>query len=116
MSATVRHEEGMLKNLSRDYFSYNNNYSVWRYAFQNNVNVNLTKSTKVSLKINTQLRDTHGPVKSSENIFGMIMNGNPADMPITFPDDPTVNHIRWGGKAMVKNPVAEMVKTSSRAY
>ena len=109
MSATVRHEEGMLKNLSRDYFSYNNNYSVWRYAFQNNVNVNLTKSTKVSLKINTQLRDTHGPVKSSENIFGMIMNGNPADMPITFPDDPTVNHIRWGGKAMVKNPVAEMV-------
>ena len=37
------------------------------------------------------------------------MNGNPADMPITFPDDPTVNHIRWGGKAMVKNPVAEMV-------
>ena len=63
----------------------------------------------MSLKINTQLRDTHGPVKSSENIFGMIMNGNPADMPITFPDDPTVNHIRWGGKAMVKNPVAEMV-------
>lgn len=109
MSATVRHEEGMLKNLSRDYFSYNNNYSVWRYAFQNNVNVNLTRTTKVSLKINTQLRDTHGPVKASEDIFGMIMNGNPADMPITFPDDPTVNHIRWGGKAMVKNPVAEMV-------
>lgn len=109
MSATVRHEEGMLKNLSRDYFSYNNNYSVWRYAFQNNVNVNLTRTTKVSLKINTQLRDTHGPVKASEDIFGMIMNGNPADMPITFPDDPAVNHIRWGGKAMVKNPVAEMV-------
>ena len=109
MSATVRHEEGMLKSLSRDYFSYNNNYSVWRYAFQNNVNVNLTRTTKVSLKINTQLRDTHGPVKASEDIFGMIMNGNPADMPITFPDDPTVNHIRWGGKAMVKNPVAEMV-------
>ncbi len=109
MSATVRHEEGMMKSLSKDYFSYDNNYSVWRYAFQNNINVNLTQSTKVALKINTQLRDTHGPVKSSQDIFGMIMNGNPADMPIAFPDDPSVNHIRWGGKQLVNNPVAEMV-------
>lgn len=69
----------------------------------------MTNSTKISLKINTQLRDTHGPVKSSEDIFGMIMNGNAADMPITYPSDPMVNHIRWGGKLMVKNPVAEMV-------
>lgn len=37
------------------------------------------------------------------------MNGNAADMPITYPSDPMVNHIRWGGKLMVKNPVAEMV-------
>lgn len=109
MSATVRHEEGMLKNISKDYFSYDNNYSVWRYAFQNNLSVDLTNSTKISLKINTQLKDTHGPVKSSEDIFGMIMNGNAADMPITYPSDPMVNHIRWGGKLMVKNPVAEMV-------
>ena len=109
MSATVRHEEGMLKNISKDYFSYNNNYNVWRYAFQNNLSVDLTNSTKISLKINTQLKDTHGPVKSSEDIFGMIMNGNAADMPITYPSDPMVNHIRWGGKLMVKNPVAEMV-------
>lgn len=109
MSATVRHEEGMLKNISKDYFSYDNNYSVWRYAFQNNLTVDLTNSTKISLKINTQLKDTHGPVKSSEDIFGMIMNGNAADMPITYPSDPMVNHIRWGGKLMVKNPVAEMV-------
>ena len=109
MSATVRHEEGMMKSLSTDYFSYNNNYSVWRYAFQNNINVNLTKTTKVSLKMNTQLRSTHGPVKSSESIFGMIMNGNPADMPVTWPSDPSVNHILWGGKQLVSNPVAEMV-------
>lgn len=109
MSATLRHEEGMLKSLSKDYFSYDNNYSLWRYAFQNNVNVNLTETTKVEMKINTQLTQNHGPVQSSSTIFGMIMNGNPADMPINYPSDPTVNHIRWGGKAMVKNPVAEMV-------
>ena len=109
MSATVRHEEGMMRSLSEDYFSYNNNYSVWRYAFQNNVNVYLTNTTKVSLRLNTQLRNTHGPVKSSEDIFGMIMNGNPADMPVNFPSDPSVNHIRWGGKQLVSNPVAEMV-------
>ena len=109
MSATVRHEEGMMRSLSEDYFSYNNNYSVWRYAFQNNVNVYLTNTTKVSLRLNTQLRNTHGPVKSSEEIFGMIMNGNPADMPVNFPSDPSVNHIRWGGKQLVSNPVAEMV-------
>lgn len=109
MSATVRHEEGMMRSLSKDFFSYNNNYSVWRYAFQNNINVYLTSTTKVSLRLNTQLRNTHGPVKSSEDIFGMIMNGNPADMPVCFPSDPSVNHIRWGGKQLVSNPVAEMV-------
>lgn len=116
MSATVRHEDGLLRGLSKDYFSYNNNYSVYRYAFQNNVNVNISSSSKVSLKINTQLRDTHGPSKSSNSIFGMIMNGNAVDMPISFPANPEVNHIQWGGKQTVYNPVAEMVTGYQDAF
>ena len=36
-SISVNHESGMLKNRSKDFFSYNNNIEIMRYNFQNNI-------------------------------------------------------------------------------
>ncbi|MCM1031927.1 MAG: TonB-dependent receptor [Oscillibacter sp.] len=115
MSVSVDHETGMLKDRCKDYgFSYDNNINIWRYVFQNNLNVNVSPTTKISLKLNTQLRDYHGPKAATSDIFGIVMEANPVDFPITFPGDPSVNHVMWGGKSGgrynsgYRNPMAFM--------
>ncbi|MDR2026594.1 MAG: TonB-dependent receptor [Prevotellaceae bacterium] len=123
MNVSVGHEEGMLKAKSRDFFSYNNNIGIWRYNFQNNINLNLSRTTKVGLRLNTQLYDYSGPYLSTGDIFGMIMESNPVDFPILFPNGTareesslTRGYIAWGGKtggrynSGYRNPVAEMVR------
>lgn len=113
-SISVNHEDGMLRSSKN--FSYNNNLNITRYVLQNNINVNITPSTKASVKINAQLRDYHGPHSSAKDIFDLVMKANPVDFPIRFPDDPEYNYIKWGGKTGgaynngQRNPYAEMVK------
>src|SRR5690625_7771621 len=87
MSETMNHDNGMLR--SYDFNTFDNNISVQRYAFQNNLNINVSPTTDVSLRLNTQLRDYSGPGISANQIFGMVMEANPADFPVTFPDDGT---------------------------
>lgn len=115
MSVSVDHETGMLRDRCKDYgFSYENNINIWRYVFQNNLNINVSPTTKVSLKLNTQLRDYHGPKAATGDIFGIVMEANPVDFPITFPGDASVNHVLWGGKSGgrynsgYRNPMAFM--------
>lgn len=116
MNVNVVHESGMLKSRSKEFFSYNNNIDVMKYNFQNNLNINLSQSSKISLRLNTQFRDYKGPNASANDIFGMVMEANPVDFPITFPQDSNIPHIMWGGKnggrfnSGYRNPMAEMVK------
>ncbi|MGL6177643.1 MAG: SusC/RagA family TonB-linked outer membrane protein [Tannerellaceae bacterium] len=116
MSASVTHESGMMQSRSKDFFSYDNNISVWRYNFQNNINVNLSNSSKVSLRLNTQLRDMTSPAIGVEDMFGMVMEANPVDFPVYFPGSSMDEHILWGGKdggrynSGYRNPMAEMVR------
>ena len=44
----------MIKNRSKDFFSYNNNINVMRYSFQNNINAYLGKDSRLSLRLNAE--------------------------------------------------------------
>ncbi|MGL5318369.1 MAG: SusC/RagA family TonB-linked outer membrane protein [Bacteroidales bacterium] len=116
MNVNVVHESGMLKSRSKEFFSYNNNIDVMKYNFQNNLNINLSETSRISLRLNTQFRDYKGPISSANSLFGMVMEANPVDFPITFPQDESIPHIMWGGKnggrfnSGYRNPMAEMVK------
>lgn len=125
-SLSASHESGMLKSLSTDYFSYNNNISIWRYNFQNNITYRPTNTTKVALRLNVQLRDANTPYKSTGNLFGNIIRSNPVDFPIIYPADDTRieggtnEHIMWGGVINTTtrqvNPVAEMTRGYSTTF
>lgn len=109
-SVSVNHDSGVLRNT--DDFSYKNNLNIMRYVFQNNFNLNLSKSSKLSLNLNVQLRDYSGPTSNTSDLFGMVMESNPVDFPVRFPDDPNVDYIRWGGKSGGKyNIVASVIHT-----
>lgn len=112
MNLNFNHETGMLKNNSKDYFSFDNNIDLKKYAFQNNIDFNLSKTSKIALHLNVQLNDYRGPYQSVNNIFTQIMNNNPVDYPISFPN--TLNDGEWthwgtyagGNEQGAANPMA----------
>ena len=116
MSASVKHDAGNLKSLSKDYFSYNNNINVMRYDFVNNLSIKATNTTKISLGLNVSLRDWKGPSAGVDGIFSMSREASPVDFPIVYParNDKEIYSL-WGGMSGgiynngYRNPVAEYV-------
>ncbi|RZK58114.1 MAG: TonB-dependent receptor [Pedobacter sp.] len=128
MSGTFNNDNGILRNF--DLNSFDNNINVKRYSFQNNLNANLTNTTKVALRLNTQLRDYRGPATPSDNIYGSSANSifnnairaNAVDFPAVFPrlDGSTSNRFgsRSGGtiNGGYINPLAELAKGYSNGF
>ena len=116
MIASVKHDAGNLKSLSKDYFSYNNNINVMRYDFVNNLSIKATNTTKISLGLNVSLRDWKGPSAGVDGIFSMSREASPVDFPIVYParNDKEI-YTLWGGMSGgiynngYRNPVAEYV-------
>lgn len=119
LSATINHESGMLKNRSKEFFSFDNNIDVWRFSFQNNLTAKLSNTTKVGLKMNARMNKVQGPSVSVGSVFSNVMNSNPVDFPAFFPnDDPREPNERewtaWGAREgqtdANPNPLAQLVK------
>lgn len=116
-SVSVSHESGMLKSRSKDFFSFDNNISRMRYSFQNNINARLGKYSRLSLKLNVMLVDKRGPSESTSNLFNSVMNTNPVDAPIMFPEDGETPYIKWGAaQKSTVNPLASMVNGYSDVF
>lgn len=99
MSATVNQQEGMLKKFNLN--SYDNNIKVRKFTFQNNLDAQLSPTTKVALKLNTQLRYYDGPSSGVQSIFNSVMNTNPVVFPKFYPQDETADprDIWYGGRS-----------------
>lgn len=116
MSVAVKRDGGNLKSISKDYFSYNNNINVIRYDFVNNLDIDATKTTKVSLGLNASIRDWNGPKKDAADIFNSSRTASPVDFPIIYPEwSDNEPHYHWGNKSGgavnggYPNPIADYV-------
>lgn len=128
VNVNVSNEEGMLRGRSKEFYSYDNNINIRRYTFQNNINLNLSSTSKLSLNLAAELRDTHGPSVGTDGLFGSVMNGNPVDYPIMYPVESVVGEnglvndfIKWGiynggNKEALTNPMAELTKGYSDSF
>ena len=122
VNANINHETGMMRGRSKEFYSYNNNINIMRYTFQNNINLHLSKTATVSMNLGVELRDSHGPITATGNLFGSVMNSNPSDYPIMYPmnsfvgaEGVTSEYIKWGAysggnQSASYNPLAELVK------
>lgn len=119
MSVGIKHSDGNLKSLSKKYgFSYDNNINVTNYDFINNLNVQATPTTKLSLGLNASVKDWKGPNAGTATLFASTMEHNPVDYPVVFPAGYgyDTEDIMWGDKSGgplgtggYLNPVADYV-------
>ena len=68
---------------------------IMRYNFQNNINAKLSNSSKLSLRLNVQLRDMTTPNQGVGAIFNNAMNTSPVEFPVYFPDDGETPYIKY---------------------
>lgn len=118
MSLQVNHDTGIIKSPKNYYFD--NSINNWGYTFQNNIAYNLTKTTKVELRMNAQIRSQSGPGTNLNDIFGQMYYANPIAFPATFPEEEGDGHIRFGnailsGDKLRTNPYA-MLLSSHKQY
>lgn len=115
MSVSFRNSNGNMKSLSKDYFSYDNNISNKNYEFVNNLNIQASPTTKVSLGLNLSIIDKSGPSMSANDIFGLTRSVSPVHFPVSFPSGTSdFGGVLWGDNGEFDqgygNPVAEYVR------
>ncbi|WP_244518646.1 SusC/RagA family TonB-linked outer membrane protein [Parapedobacter composti] len=113
VSGNLTQDNGILKVDGRN--NFNNNISLTTYNLRSNVNINLTKSTELIVRLSGSFDDYTGPLDGGTAIYRKAMRSNPVLFPATYPVDEDhrfVNHIMFGnfGEGNYLNPYADLVR------
>jgi TonB-linked SusC/RagA family outer membrane protein len=113
LSVSHNNETGLLKVDPLN--NFNNNIDINRSNLRANINIDITKTSEIAVKFNSLFQRYNGPTVSANDIFGMVMQSNPANFPAVYdPDENTqfYKHTLFGnkGNASFPNPYAEMVR------
>ena len=112
MAVSWDRDTGILKD--HDLNNFKNNIDINRYNILAKVNVNLTRTTRLEVNMNSVFQDYNGPAADATGIFNAVMEGNPVEFPMVWEPDEDhkyVRHVLFGkdvGNEMV-NPYATMV-------
>lgn len=115
VSGSLSQDNGALKVNGIN--NFNNNINLKSYTLRANVNVNLTKSTELIVRLNGNFDDYNGPINGGKSVYNESIRSNPVDFVPFYPKDEAhayVHHIMFGGISDPDrpslNPYADMVK------
>lgn len=113
IAGTYNKDNGVLKVDKKN--NFNNNIDKKIYTLRSNVNVNITKTTEVVVRLNATWSDYTGPISSGTDMYNEVMHANPVLFPAYYPPDSDniyTKHILFGNadKGEYMNPYADMVK------
>jgi TonB-linked SusC/RagA family outer membrane protein len=112
VSGSLNKDNGILKVDQRN--NFNNNINLTKYNLRSNVNVNLSKSTEMVIRMNGNFDEYTGPLQGGAEMYKMVMRSNPVLFPAYYPSEikPYVQHIMFGNydEGEYINPYAELVK------
>lgn len=113
LAGTFNQDNGILKVDKRN--NFNNNIDLKRYLLRSNVNINVTKTTEVIVRLHGTFDDYSGPLNGGSELYEKIMRTDPVSYPAYYPptgDYATTKHILFGNydKGQYLNPYADMVK------
>lgn len=112
-AGTFNQDNGVLKVDPRN--NFNNNIDLKSYLLRSNVNVNVTKTTEVGVRLYGSFDEYTGPIDGGAGMYRKVMRTNPVLFPAYYPvteDSKFVRHIMFGGISGIDyiNPYADMVK------
>ncbi|HTN19171.1 MAG TPA: TonB-dependent receptor [Pelobium sp.] len=113
VAGTFNKDNGILKVDNRN--NFNNNIDLKSYSLLSNVNVNLSKSTEMIVRLRGNFDDYTGPVGEGTGVYRSIMRTNPVLFPAYYPatdDLQYTQHILFGNdpETTYINPYADLVK------
>jgi TonB-linked SusC/RagA family outer membrane protein len=113
IAGTFNNDNG---NLKVDKLSnFNSNINVQRFMLRTNVNINVTPTTEVKVRLQGKFDDYRGPIDGGEALYKKVMRTNPVLFPAYYaPDEDNIQtqHVLFGNydKGQFTNPYADMIK------
>jgi TonB-linked SusC/RagA family outer membrane protein len=119
LAASFNQDNGNLKVDKRN--NFNNNVQLRTYSFRSNINIDMTKTTEVALRLTGSFDDYIGPINGGSEVYRQVMRANPVMFaPYYEPDEANelTRHILFGNQYASNsstsigyiNPYAEMVR------
>ena len=116
VSGSYNRDNGIMKVDKRN--NFNNNIAINNYNLRANVNIDITKTTEMIVRLSGNFEDYNGPIPGGTQMYDYIVHSNPVLFPAYFDADEKykyTEHILFGnyygreggGKT---NPYAEMVR------
>ena len=114
VAGAYNQDNGVLKVDKRN--NFNSNIKLKSYSLRTNVNIDLTKSTELIVRLSGNFDDNKGPLDGGTSMYRKVMRSNPVLFPAYYPMDDAhwyVKHIMFGNSGLRNaylNPYADMVK------
>lgn len=113
VAASFSQDNGNLRMDKRN--NFNNNINLKKYLLRSNVNIDLTKTTEMIVRMHGTFDDYSGPLEGGSGVYNKIMKTNPVLFPAFYAPDKGnefTQHILFGNADGGKyiNPYADMVK------
>jgi TonB-linked SusC/RagA family outer membrane protein len=114
VAATFAQDNGILKVDKRN--SFNNNVDYKKYTLRSNINIDVTKTTELIVRLHGGFDDYQGPLQGGSDLYQKILKVSPVRFPAYY--EPVgiyqnANHILFGNEdsgGRYLNPYAEMLR------
>ena len=106
-------DTGILKVDKRN--SFNNNIDQKTYTLRSNVDINVTPTTKLAVRLTGNFTDYTGPLNGGDAVYKQVVHSDPVLFPAYYPDDSDhvgIKHIMFGNykDGSYSNPYADLVR------
>ena len=113
VAATYNQDNGVLQVDHRN--NFNSNIDLKKYLIHSNVNINVTKTTEVVVRLHATFDDYTGPIDGAAALYSKVVHSNPVRFPAYYaPDEKNkyTQHILFGnyGAGDYVNPYADLMK------
>lgn len=113
VSGAYTQDTGILKVDSMN--SFNNNIDDKNYTLRSNVDINVTNTTKLAVRLTGNFRDYQGPLNGGSDVYYQVVHSDPVLFPAYYPMDDDhvgIQHTMFGNydDGSYVNPYASMVR------
>ena len=112
VSGSYNRDNGMMNVNKRN--NFNNNIAINNYNLRANVNIDVTKTTEMIVRLSGNFEDYKGPIPGGGEMYQMIVHSNPVLFPAYYPaegDFQYAEHVLFGNYENSKtNPYARMIQ------